>query len=68
MLMMLNFSAIINALSLQQGLDEFTNWLQLHELDLAVAKCEHLCISCIHCSNSFFAGSLNTKTVSVVKD
>ena len=57
-----------NAFSLRQGLDKFTNWLQLHQLDLAVAKCEHLCISCNHCSNSFFAGSLNIKTVSVVKD
>ena len=57
-----------NAFSLQQGLDKFTNWLQLHQLDLAVAKCEHLCISRNHCSNSFFAGSLNIKTVSVAKD
>ena len=59
-----------NAFSLQQGLDKFTDWLQLHQLDLAVAKCEHLCIFCIHCCNSFFAGSLglNVKTVSVVKD
>ena len=58
-----------NAFSLQQGLDKFTDWLQL---DLAVAKCENLCtgtgISRIHCSNTFFAGSLNIKTVSVVKD
>ena len=57
-----------NAFSLQQGLDKFTSWLQLHLLDRAVAKCEHLCISRIHCSNSFFAGLLNIKTVSVVKD
>ena len=57
-----------NAFSLQQGLDKFTNWLKLHQLDLAVAKCEHLCISRNHCSNSYFAGSLNIKTVSVVKD
>ena len=57
-----------NAFSLQQGLDKFTNWLKLHQLDLAVAKCEHLCISRSHCSNSVFAGSLNIKTVSVVKD
>ena len=57
-----------NAFSLQQGLNKFTNWLQLLQLDLAVAKCEHLCICCIHCSNSFFAGSVNIKTVSVVKD
>ena len=67
MLVMPNFSAIM-LFSLQQGLDKFTNWLKLHQLDLAVAKCEHLCISCNHCSNSFFAGSLNIKTVSVVKD
>ena len=53
--------------SLQQGLNKFTNWLQLHQLDLAVAKCEHLCIFHIHCSNSFFAGSPNIKTASVVK-
>ena len=45
-----------NAFSLQQGLDKFTNRLQLNQLDLAVAKCKHLC------------GALNIKTVSVVKD
>ena len=57
-----------NAFSLQQGLYKFANWLQLHQLDLAVTKCEHLCISCIHCSNPFFVGSLNIETVSVIKD
>ena len=57
-----------NAFSLQQGLDKLTNWLQLHQLDLAVVKCEHLCISRNHCFYSFFAGTLNINTVSVVKD
>ena len=57
-----------NAFSLQQGPDKFTNFLQLHQLDLAEAKCEHLRRYHIHCSKSFFAGSLNIKTVSVVKD
>ena len=66
-LMMLNFSATMLFICNRVWINS-QKWLKLHQLDLAVAKCEHLCISRIYCSNSFFAGSLNIKTVSVIKD
>ena len=56
-----------NAFSLQQGLDKFTNWLKLHQLDLAVAKCEHLCMSRNHCSNSFLLVHLTSRLSRLLK-
>ena len=56
-----------NAFSLQQGLDKFTNWLKRHQLDLAVAKCEHLCISRNHCFNSFLLVHLTSRLSLLLK-
>ena len=67
MLMMLNFLAIMLLACNRAGIISQTG-SNFINLILQLAKCEHLCIFCNHCSNSFFAGSLNIKTVSVVKD
>ena len=56
-----------NAFSLQQDLDKFTNWLKLHQLDLAVAKCEHRCISRKHCSSSFLLVHLTSRLSLLLK-
>ena len=64
MLMMLNFLAIMLLACNRVWINSQTGF----NFILQLAKCEHLCIFCNHCSNSFFAGSLNIKTVSVVKD